>query len=545
MLLMRTRKWAIFCCFLSLPLFSQSNQALPKPDAPAASADSAAKTSPAPAIPLMLARGLLKDRKYTEAAGAFSELVAKEPTIEEAQLGLVRSLIHIRKIDEAQAAAKSALASLPGSAEVHAVAGDAEFRVGNFGQAEVEYKAAIKLDGNSARGWFGLGRIYEIISMRKHARDVYQKAHQLNPEDGQIFEHWIALLPYDQRLEALKKRAGEHPTERQAERIKLLSQYVGRKPWELATANKPVQITMNPYGRRLAATNDAAVGNRVGATTISEGFALQVNFNDRAGAMLLVDTGASGITIGRKLAEKAGVVKIADSYMFGIGDEGIVPTYLGWVDKLRIGELEFHNCIVDVSSRTDILDNEGLIGPEVFHDFLVTLDFKERKLLLSPLPKSPNAPAGEDEFAQDRYIAPEMQGFSKYFRFGHDLVVSALVNDKATGNFILDTGAGINSITPRFAALVTKATADDEYRMRGVSGKVNRVLTGQKAVFQIANMRLESHELPVFDTNISSSEGTEISGFIGIRTLVQMKMTIDYRDGLVNLQVYEFRKSRE
>jgi hypothetical protein len=26
---------------------------------------------------------------------------------------------------------------------------------------------------------------------------------------------------------------------------------------------------------------------------------------------------------------------------------------------------------------------------------------------------------------------------------------------------------------------------------------------------------------------------------------VQMKMTIDYRDGLVNLEVYEFRKARE
>jgi hypothetical protein len=32
---------------------------------------------------------------------------------------------------------------------------------------------------------------------------------------------------------------------------------------------------------------------------------------------------------------------------------------------------------------------------------------------------------------------------------------------------------------------------------------------------------------------------------IGIKVLVQMKMTIDYRDGLVNLEVYEFKKARE
>ena len=35
------------------------------------------------------------------------------------------------------------------------------------------------------------------------------------------------------------------------------------------------------------------------------------------------------------------------------------------------------------------------------------------------------------------------------------------------------------------------------------------------------------------------------SAMLGIRTLVQMKMAIDYRDGLVNLEVYEFRKARE
>ncbi|HZD92896.1 MAG TPA: hypothetical protein VE133_01495, partial [Candidatus Sulfotelmatobacter sp.] len=97
-----------------------------------------------------------------------------------------------------------------------------------------------------------------------------------------------------------------------------------------------------------------------------------------------------------------------------------------------------------------------------------------------------------------------------------------------------------------FAAQVTKARADGDYTMKGVSGEVDNVLTGKKAIMQFAKMRIESHDLPVFSIdNISASEGTEIAGFIGIRTLVQMKMTLDYRDGLINLEVYEFRKARE
>jgi hypothetical protein len=121
-----------------------------------------------------------------------------------------------------------------------------------------------------------------------------------------------------------------------------------------------------------------------------------------------------------------------------------------------------------------------------------------------------------------------------------------VVNDKAVGNFILDTGADLNTISPRLASQVTKASADGDYTMSGVSGRVQQVLTGQKAILQFAKMRIESHDLPVFSIdNISNSEGTEIAGLIGIRTLVQMKMTLDYRDGLVNLEVYEFQKARE
>jgi len=198
------------------------------------------------------------------------------------------------------------------------------------------------------------------------------------------------------------------------------------------------------------------------------------------------------------------------------------------------------------SSKNDIVEEAGLIGANVFSKFLITLDFREQKMILTPLPKNPNAAAEEDERFQDRYIAPEMQNFTKFYAFGHDIVVPVVVNDKATGNFILDTGAGLNSLNGWFAAQVTKATAEDEYRMKGVSGSAARVLTGKKAILQFAKMRIESHDLPVFSTDtISPSEGTEIAGLIGIRTLVQMKMTIDYRDGLVNLEVYEFQKARE
>jgi tetratricopeptide (TPR) repeat protein len=508
-----------------------------KPAAPAAAEN---VTAPKVNEPLLAARALMKKGQLKDAADAFKALVEKDSTLADAHVGLVRCLLNSSQVEEADGAAKKALAALPGSAVVHAAAGDVAFRSGNFADAEKEYRAALKIDTNSARAVYGMGRMLHMVSMNKRAKENFARAHELDPEDSEITRYWLETLPYAERLEKDKKTDGD--PDNKANMRRYLTAVAEKKPWLMVNEIKPMEIKMPLYGRNLAGVNDI---DRSGPKNIYEGYSVQVKFNDRANAMLLLDTGAGGITIGRKLAERAGAVRIADTRIYGIGDQGSVESYVAWIDKINIGGLEFHNCVVVVSSKNDIADDAGLIGPDVFDRFLITLDFHEQRMLLAPLPKNPSGASVDDEW-QDRYIAPEMQGFTKFYRFGHDMVVPVMVNDKATGNFILDTGAGLNSMSPKLALQVTKAEADGEYKMKGVSGRVNQVMTGQKAILQFAKMRIESHDLPVFSTdNISASEGTEIAGFVGIRVLVQMKMTIDYRDGLVNLEVYEFKKARE
>jgi tetratricopeptide (TPR) repeat protein len=519
-----------------LPVWAQNAADSSKP-ATAATADAAAADT------LLSAQTLLKKGKYLEAAAAFQSVIEKNPASASARTGLVRSLMRAHKFDEAEDAAKKAVAAIPTSALAHATMGDVNFRMGRLGEAEGEYKAALKMDGNSARGWFGLARVFDVVSMGKRASGAFATAHQLDPGDEQIYEYWLESLPRAQQLEELKKHAGANPDEDDAKHIKYLTEVTQKKPDELVTEIKPMELKMPPYGWTEAGTYDI---NRDPNSKVSKGYGLQVKFNDRASSVLLLDTGASGVTIGRKLAEKAGVVKIVDSYFGGIGDQGPVQSYLGWVDKINIGGVEFRNFVVDVSSKKEVGDESGLVGADVFRKFLITLDFRNQKLLLAPLPKNPAATSDDDEVAQDRYIAPEMQSYTKFFHFGHDLVVPVVVSDKTVGNFILDTGDEINIISPKFAAQVTKASYQDNFEIKGVSGRVEKVMTGNKVILQFAKMRIESHDLPVFPLDgVSSSEGTEIAGFIGIRTLVQTKMTIDYRDGLVNLEVYEFKKARE
>lgn len=534
----------IFRILLAIALLGSAvAQSAGSPKETAANRPPAAKAETASADPMESARAMMKSGKYVDAAAAFKLLVEKDPTSEEAQTGLMRSLLHAQKLDDAEAAAAKALTAVPKSASVHATVGDVLLRDGKLGEAEAEYRAALKFNGDSARAWFGVGRIYDIVYMRKHARDAFAKAHSLDPDDEEIFNHWLDTLSYAEQVEALKKHVGDHPTERQSQYLKLLEQVAQKKPFSVAGDIKHTELKLQPYGRELAMVD--FVANQEGARPVSKGFALQVKFNDRASAMLLVDTGAEGITIGRRLAEKIGVVRIANSYIGGIGDKGPVEGYLGLVDKIEIGNIEFHNCIVEVSSRNDLVDQAGLLGPGIFKDYLITFDWKAQKMLLAPLPRNP-AGDGSDGEPQDRYIAPEMQSFTKAYRFGSDhIFIPVVVSDKVLGTFMLDTGADSNLVTPRIANQVTKSTYEGDY-IKGVSGSVSQVLNGDKAILQFAKMRVRSDDIPIINFGgTSRSFGTELGGLIGIRTLVQMKMTIDYRDGLVDLQVYEFKKARE
>jgi len=539
--MLRMKLHLVLAFAIAIPAAAQTVADNSKPAPPTAAAAGAAAEGDSLKVPLASADELMKKSQFGEAATAFRAILEKNPASADAHAGLVRSLLRGHQIDAAREAAAKAVTALPNSALVHAMAGDVAFRDGRFADAESEYRSSLKLDASCARCQFGMGQMFEMVSMNKRAKDAYTKAHQLAPGDGQITNKWMETLPYPEALDTVRKRAGDHPDRDDTDQIAVLSKLADKKPWELAAPPKATELKLQPYGREQTGVYDI---NRGGPVTVSKGFGLQVKFNDRATATLLVDTGAGGITIGRKLAENAGAVKIANAKIGGIGDQGTVESYVAWVDKINIGSIEFHNCLVVVSSRNNVAEEAGLLGPDVFEKFLITLDFREWKMVLAPLPKNPAA--GDDDRFQDRYIAPEMQSFTKFYAFGHDIVVPVVVNDKAVGNFILDTGADLNALSPRFAAQVTKASADDDYRMAGVSGKVQTVLTGKKAVLQFAKMRIESHDLPVFNIDtISNYEGTEIAGFIGIRSLVQMKMTIDYRDGLVNLEVYEFRKARE
>ena len=111
--------------------------------------------------------------------------------------------------------------------------------------------------------------------------------------------------------------------------------------------------------------------------------------NDR-NQRLLLDTGASGILINRRAAEKAGLTKISAVQFGGIGDKGHRDAYLAVAENIRIGDLSFKDCVVTVSEKSLGMDEDGVIGADVFSSYLVDIDIPGDTLRLSPLPRRPD-----------------------------------------------------------------------------------------------------------------------------------------------------------
>jgi Aspartyl protease len=89
------------------------------------------------------------------------------------------------------------------------------------------------------------------------------------------------------------------------------------------------------------------------------GYGISVSVNGQK-SKLLLDTGASGILINRNLAEKAGVTKLSDTEIRGIGDKGGKRGHMGIADSLKIGEFEFHECPVEVLEQRSVDEEDGL-----------------------------------------------------------------------------------------------------------------------------------------------------------------------------------------
>jgi tetratricopeptide (TPR) repeat protein len=458
------------------------------------------------------ARQLFRQADFRGAAAAFRKITETQPSAE-AYSGLVRSLLKADDVKAADESSQKALAALPDSALVQAARGDVYFRRGMIPQAEDEYQTALKVDGKCARAWLGQGKVDEVYARHTKAKTAIDKAHELDAEDGDAVYEWAIRLPYPESVAALERHLAEFhndPEEERREREykEFVKAIAGRKVWVPARDVERTEIKMELL--------------TIGPSMARRGYGLRVRLNDRATVTLMLDTGSSGVTITRKLAEKIGASKLSEQALEGVGKSGPAVGYKAWVDKVVIGDLEFHDCFIHATPR-EIAQVDGTIGTDVFSKYLIMLDFPGHKLRLEPLP----ARGG------DGPESGQAEAFTQTFLFGHFLLLPTEVGKKASGLFVIDSGANANTISSELARLMPEMRAFNS-PVSGASGVANSAFIADDATLRFARVSRTGERISTVDLHsVSKGLGVEISGQIGFSAMESLKLTIDYRDGLV------------
>jgi tetratricopeptide (TPR) repeat protein len=524
-------------------------------------ASATAAPEPTLANPLGEARVLYRKGKFDGAIAKYQEFLRDHPKSPDAFAGEVRVYLKQKNVDQAAEVVEQGLV-LSDSPRMKVAQAEVWFRQGKINEAEKRWVNVINSGYPEARAYLGLARVRDAIAMYKSAKKMIDKAHELDPLDPDIQEEWIGTLSRSERIKYLETSlAGDNnwDTDQRTD-VSTYLQYLrerAKQKNESCRLVSKVTHTETPLVRLLI------------DPTHGRGYALSVVLNGHKNSLML-DTGASGILVKRSIAEHAGISKISETKVLGIGNKGRRNAYIGVADSIKVGELEFQNCPIEVMESRSVAEEDGLIGADVFEDFLVDIDFPNEKLKLSELPKRPGQPepkfalksedddsddaaaTGDDTKSadaktavepvpfsgpQDRYIAPEMQSYSRVYRFGHDLLIPTSIGKVPSKLFLMDTGAMFNFISPAAAREVTKVHGDADTIVKGISGRVDKVYSANKAILQFGNLRQENQDMTAFDTKpISDGVGTEVSGLLGFVLLRFLDIKIDYRDALVDFQ---------
>ena len=524
-------------------------QPLSRAQSPEESGPAAKPTQQNPA--LAAADQLYRSGKFAEAESAYRSLIQSDPNQLRAHTGLVRALLRQEKTDEALTTVSAAITAFGDLPSLLAAKGDVQFRLGQISDAEASYNDAKELDRKDLHVHLGLMRVYRTQSLYRSAYDELRRAHDIAPDDPEVQLPWSATLPLKDRIAALEAYlASPHPAdEDQTQRLTEVLAYLK------ATADKPAHACkiVSKVERtevRLNILRDL--------TNTRSGIGLTVALNNQ-NADFQLDTGATGILLTRRAAEKVKLTRLSDIHISGVGDKGPQTGYTAVADHIRIGELEFQDCVVQVADKPTGINQDGLIGADIFSHFLIDIDVPGPRLILSPLPKreedspvtpvltiegqegnshggdaSPNALDSGSRF-KDRYIAPEMSKWTQVFRFGHSLLIPTNVNEAPPALFILDTGAFDNVLNVRAGREVTRVKSRLGSSVRGLSGPVKKVYSA-KVTLGFSHLQQSNVDTVAVDlSDLSHGIGTEVSGLLGFAMLQMLDIKLDYRDGLVNL----------
>jgi hypothetical protein len=126
-----------------------------------------------------------------------------------------------------------------------------------------------------------------------------------------------------------------------------------------AAGARKLRLLMSPYETSKIKLNLILDGPKK-----ARGVGLRVQFNQRQAARLMLDTGASGISVSPKFVERAGLEMLGNESADakGIGDQQAQSSLRHIASQVGIGDIAFADYPISVFRSAKSPDFDGLIG---------------------------------------------------------------------------------------------------------------------------------------------------------------------------------------
>ena len=242
----------------------------------------------------------------------------------------------------------------------------------------------------------------------------------------------------------------------------------------------------------------------------------------------LVDSGATSTVLSNDLFNSLKIPVLSTAVVSCVGGTGKTGTKLAKVEKLKVGELEISNLPISSFDNTifaGLID--GVLSTADLADFLITLDYPDRRILLAPQPSKPVAKPSTDLLAS-RVEIP--------FRILGNLILAPIsINQQPAQSFLFDTGAVTSTLSKRQAAFLgirdDTPNASVDIQFAGACRVTQSVLSVDRVDLSLQSLKVPYAKILAVELKeISKELRTEVSGILGGDFYSQRKVTIDYRN---------------
>lgn len=454
------------------------------------------------------------DGQYDQAEHLYAQALAQQPKDAALVARLVQILLREDKAAQAAEQANSAVAANPSSAAALTAMAEVQLRQGQPWLATKSLDAALAADPCYAHAHLVRSRVLHIDSMYASERSELQKAYDIDVSDPDILMAWSRVMPAAQQVEG---------TAQALVSMKDLDAETRTKAETTIHSMMPLLHEDTQTCKVLPTVASASVPllpSREDGKHI-DGFRIEVKF-PKGAAKLQLDTAASGLYISKALADQNGFERSLDA-----------PVGTVQADVVQIGPLEFHDCMVGVSDIPFPGKADGFIGADILAPYLITIDSREQKLKLDPLPPQP---AGV--LPADRVKTPELADYEPIYHRRQYLLVPVTLNNKSRKLFALDTGMRMSTMDSRTAHEASDMKVDFTNSLATKSGPPAQVYRDHFN-FQFADQSMERPTGSILasdPTVIDHNAGFDVAGMLGFDVLGQLIVHLDYRDGLVKFE---------